>query len=294
MAEQNKVGYVDVPGGKVWYEVTGGGGGGLPLITLHGGPGSTHFGFEPLKALSEDRPVVFYDQLGCGNSDRPDDLSLWTVERFVEELHILRIHLGLDRCHILGHSWGTMLGMDYYLAHPDGILSLVQSSPCISIQRWVEDCNNYRNQLPAEVQAIMAEHEKAGTTGSQEYKDAEKEFNKRHVLRMDPVPEAVLQGRRERGTVVYETMWGPNEFYMTGNLADYDRSGDLHKIGVPALYSCGRFDEAAPDTVNWYAELTPNSEFVVYENSAHMPHWEETSRYISVVRDFLRRNDELA
>ena len=88
MAEQNEAGYVDVPGGKVWYEVLGGGGG-LPLITLHGGPGSTHFGFEPLKALSEDRPVVFYDQLGCGNSDRPDDLSLWTVERFVEELHIL-------------------------------------------------------------------------------------------------------------------------------------------------------------------------------------------------------------
>ena len=238
--------------------------------------------------------MVFYDQLGCGNSDRPDDLSLWTMDRFVQELHLLREYLGFDRCHILGHSWGTMLGMDYYLAHPNGIASLIQSSPCISIERWVADCNNYRKQLPPEVQEVMDKHEAAGTTDSEEYRDAEKEFNKRHVLRLDPVPEAVLKGRRERGKVVYETMWGPNEFYMTGNLADYDRSGDLHKIGVPALYSCGRFDEAAPDTVNWYAELTPNSEFVVYENSAHMPHWEETSRYISVVRDFLRRNDELA
>ena len=291
MVDQSKEGYVDVPGGKIWYEVVGGGGG-SPLITLHGGPGSTHFGFEPLKELGEDRPVIFYDQLGCGNSDRPDDLSLWNMERFVEELHILKNHLGLDKFHILGHSWGTMLGTDYCLTHPDGILSLIQSSPCISIERWVADCNAYRKQLPVEVQAVMDEHEKAGTTESKAYRDAEKEFNKRHVLRLDTVPEAVLKGRRERGKVVYDTMWGPNEFYMTGTLLGYDRSEDLHRLGVPALYSCGRFDEAAPNTVEWYASLTPNSEFVVYENSAHMPHWEDTSRYLSVVRDFLRKVDE--
>ena len=291
MAEQNKEGYVDVPGGKIWYEVVGSGGG-PPLITLHGGPGSTHFGFEPLKALAEDRPVIFYDQLGCGNSDRPDDLSLWNMERFAEELHILKNHLGLDKFHILGHSWGTMLGTDYCLTHPDGILSLIQSSPCISIERWVADCNAYRKQLPAEIQAVMDEHEQAETTESEEYRNAEKEFNKRHVLRLDTVPEAVLHGRRERGKVVYDTMWGPNEFYMTGNLVGYDRSGDLHRLGVPALYSCGRFDEAAPNTVEWYASLTPNSEFVVYENSAHMTHWEDTSHYLSVVRGFLRKVDE--
>ena len=113
VAERNKEGYVDVPGGKIWYEIVGGGNG-LPLITLHGGPGSTHFGFEPLKALAEDRSVVFYDQLGCGNSDRPDDASLWKVERFVEELHILRDALGLDRCHILGHSWGISQDVKHF------------------------------------------------------------------------------------------------------------------------------------------------------------------------------------
>ena len=146
MAKQTKEGYVDVPGGKVWYEVLGDGDG-LPLITLHGGPGSTHFGLEPLQALADDRPVVFYDQLGCGNSDRPDDPSLWRVERFVEELHILKDALGLDQFHILGHSWGTMLGTDYYLTHPEGIVSLIQSSPCISIPKRLEDCNSYRKQV---------------------------------------------------------------------------------------------------------------------------------------------------
>ena len=290
MTTKIKEGHVNVPGGKVWYEVLGEGGG-LPLVTLHGGPGSTHFGFEPLRELADDRPVVFYDQLGCGNSDRPDDLSLWRVERFVEELRLLIGALGWDKFHILGHSWGTMLGTDYYLAHPNGVASLILSSPCISIARWLEDCNAYRKQLPPEVQAVMSKHESAGTTDSEEYKDAVKEFNSRHVMRMDPVPDAVAKGRQERGAVVYETMWGPSEFFMNGNLKGYDRSGDLHRISVPTLYSCGRVDEAAPGTVEWYSSLTPNSEFVVYENSAHMPQWEETERYVGVVRDFLKRAD---
>ena len=285
-----KEGYVDVPGGRVWYEIVGDGDR-TPMIILHGGPGSTHFGMEPLRALSDDRPVVFYDQLGCGSSDRPDDLSLWRTERFVDELHMLRKSLRLDRVHILGHSWGTMLAMDYYLAHPDRIVSLVMSSPCISIERWVADCAEYRGRLPAEVQEVLDRHEAAGTTDSEEYAEATEEFNKRHVFRLDPLPEAVARGRKERGRVVYETMWGPNEFYMTGNLRGYDRSGRLGEIDVPTLFSCGRVDEAAPSTTEWYHSLTPDSEFVVYENSAHMPMWEETDRYVSVVRDFLRRAD---
>ena len=293
MTQQTNTGYVNVSGGKVWYEVVGAGDS-IPLITLHGGPGSTHFGLEPLKALAQDRPVVFYDQLGCGNSDRPEDLSLWHVDRFVEELRILKEVLGFDKVHILGHSWGTMLGTDYYLAHPQGIVSLIQSSPCISIPRWIADCNTYRQQLPADVQAVMDSHEAAGTIDSAEYQDAEKEFNKRHVMRLDPVPEAVAIGRQQRGRVVYNTMWGPNEFFMDGNLKGYDRSSDLHRISVPTLYSCGRFDEAAPATVEWYASLTPNAMFVVYEQSAHMPYWEETDRYISVVSDFLRLADQAA
>jgi proline iminopeptidase len=288
MAMASKEGFVEVPGGKVWYEVVGDGPG-LPLITLHGGPGSTHYGLEPLKALADARPVIFYDQLGCGSSDRPDDLSLWTTERFVEELHLLRKELGLDRTHILGHSWGTMLGVDYYLTHPEGVQSLIMSSPCISIEKWIEDCNRYRSQLPLDVQEAMDRNEAAGTTDSDEYRKAEDVFTRRHVRRIDPMPPAMLKGRATRSAIVYETMWGPSEFYMTGNLKGYDRSADLHKISVPTLYSCGRVDEAAPDTVKWYASLTPTAEFVVYENSAHMAYWEETDRYLSVVRDFLAK-----
>ena len=285
---QTREGYVDVAGGRVWYQVVGDSDT-IPLLTLHGGPGGTHHSFEPLAALSDERPVVFYDQLGCGKSDRPDDTSLWRVVRFVEELALLRSALGLDRVHILGHSWGTMLALEYYLTKPDGVESIVMSSPCISIPRWVEDCDEYRAQLPANVRDTLERHEREGTIDSAEYKEATEEFNRRHVMRLDPLPDNMVRARQGRGHVEYQTMWGPNEFYVTGNLKDYDSSGRLGEIDVPVLYSCGRVDEATPRTTEWFHSLTPGSEFVVYEHSAHMPHLEETERYLSVVRDFISR-----
>lgn len=286
---KKREGYVNAPGGRVWYKIVGGGNR-IPLIALHGGPGSTHWGMTPLEALADERPVVLYDQLGCGKSDRPDDVSLWRVERFVEELHQLRQQLRLNRAHILGHSWGTMLAMDYYLAHPNGVVSLVMSSPCISIPRWLDDCASYIRQLPIEVQETLDRHQRAGTIDSEEYQRAVDEFYRRHVRRLDPLPEALIKARESRGEIVYATMWGPNEFYMVGgNLIDYDRSDRLGEIKVPTLFSCGRVDEAAPGTTEWYHSLTPGSEFVVYEHSAHLPQWEETERYVSVVRAFLRR-----
>jgi pimeloyl-ACP methyl ester carboxylesterase len=123
-----KEGYVNVTGGKVWYEIVGSGDA-IPLIVLHGGPGFTHDYLEPLGALCKERPVVFYDQLGAGKSDRPHDKSLWTVDHFVKELAQLRTALGLKRVHILGHSSGTVLLTDYALTQPQGVVSVIFSAP---------------------------------------------------------------------------------------------------------------------------------------------------------------------
>ena len=280
--------YIEVTGGRVWYEIIGDGPG-LPLITLHGGPGSSHFGLEPLKALGADRPIVFYDQLGCGNSDRPDDPELWHIDRFVDELLELITSLGFKQFHILGHSWGTMLATDYYLSHPKGITSLIFSSPCLSVPLWLADCNRYRVQLPNSIKRTLEYHETNGSTDSEDYRNATKEFNKRHVLRLETPPLPVIKGRENRGAQVYKTMWGDNEFFMDGNLKDYDRTDRLSSFKIPTLYSCGRFDEASPDTVKIYSDLTPTSEFHVYENSAHMPHWEDPDEYLATVREFLIR-----
>src|SRR5262249_10200477 len=116
-------GKVAVEGGNVWYRIVGADKPGVPLLILHGGPGIPHDYLEPLDALANERPVVFYDQLGCGNSDRPKDKSLWTIEQFVDELAKVRAALKLDRVHILGHSWGTILAVEYMLKQKrDGVV----------------------------------------------------------------------------------------------------------------------------------------------------------------------------
>ena len=281
-------GLIDVTGGKVWYRIAGSGGS-VPLMVLHGGPGYPHDDLEALDSLSDQRPVVYYDQLGCGRSDRPDDLSLWKAPRFVEELGQVRSALGLDRVHILGHSWGSMLATDYALTQPEGLVGLILASPPISVPRWLEDAEKLKATLPVEVQEAIAKHEAAGTVDSQEYQGATKEFNKRFVCRLDPLPEVMVKAEASFGKVVYETMWGPTEFYMTGNLADYDRTGRLKEIKAPTLFTCGRYDEATPESTAWYHSLLPGSEIAILEHSAHMTHLEETERYIGIVRNFLDR-----
>jgi len=291
MINMTSEGHISVPGGQVWYQVVGSGDN-VPLLTLHGGPGFPHNYLKPLENLSNDRPVVFYDQLGCGNSDRPEEPTLWRSERFVEELAKVRQELKLERVHILGHSWGSMLATDYALTQPDGIVSLILASPPLSIPRFLADMETYRKNLPTEVQEVLDRNEAAGTIDSEEYEAAVTEFYRRHLCRLDPWPEVLEQTMAGAGLQVYHTMWGPNEFLMTGNLANYDSTSCLGEIAIPTLLTCGRNDEASPDTTAWYQSLIPQAEIAIFEHSTHMPHLEETELYLQVVRDFLHGIDQ--
>ena len=226
-------GFVMVTGGPVWYQVTGTGDG-LPLLALHGGPGSTSCGFAALDPLGSERPLIRYDQLGTGRSGRPADLSLWTVERFVEELHAVRRQLGLERLHLLGHSWGGSLAAAYVLEKgTEGIVSLTLSSPLLSTPLWLADANLLRAQLPEEVQRTLSAHETAGTTDSEEYEAAAEVFYERHVYGGEKPPEAEACAGAPWNPVIYEHMWGPTEFYATGSLLDFDVTGRLHEIDIP-------------------------------------------------------------
>jgi proline iminopeptidase len=283
----SKEGFLDVEGGKVWYRIDGNSEG-VPVITLHGGPGGAHIGMEPLaSALAPERPVLLYDQLGCGASDRPEDTSLWTTERFVRELASLREQLGLTEVHLLGHSWGTMLLADYLLTEPKGVKSAIFSSPCLSATRWIQDADTYRLQLPSEVQEVLRACEANGTTDSDEYRAAEEVYTRRHVCRIERTPEQKARRKAAFGEGVYNTMWGPSEFHATGNLKDYDRTHQLHKLTVPALFTCGAYDEASPASTKYYHSLLPGSAFHIFENSAHSPIVEEPEAYFSVMRNFL-------
>ncbi|ANU10835.1 proline iminopeptidase [Planococcus antarcticus DSM 14505] len=283
-------GYIPVTGGKVWYQVSGDGPG-IPLLVLHGGPGGKSSDSDPLCQLGTDRPVIHFDQLGCGKSDRPTNTELWTVERYVEELRQVIDALKLEEVHILGHSWGTMLAASYLLGKPDGVRSIIFSGPALDAQRWERDQRNYLKQLPQDIQDTIEQSEQEGTTDSAEYNKAMMAFYKRHMCRVDPWPKEMEEDMEEMNQQIYNFMWGASEFTVTGTLKNFDVTGRLHEITIPTLFTCGRFDEATPEATEYYVGFVPNAEFHVFENSSHMPGIEEPKAYVAMVREWLNRQE---
>jgi len=291
-----KEGFVSFRGYKVWYRVVGDreAPGKLPLLCLHGGPGATHDYLEPLEALvATERRVIFYDQLGAGNSDHPHNPSLWTVPLFVEELGVVRQALGLERVHILGQSWGGMLGMEYALTQPAGLVSLIVADSPASMPQWVAEANRLRAELPSDIQATLLKHEAAGTTDAPAYQEAMLVFYRRHVCRLDPWPDCLNRTfeKLSQDPEVYNTMNGPSEFHVIGVIKDWDIVERLGEIQVPTLVISGRYDEATPAIAETVHRGIPGSEWVVFEQSAHTPHLEETERYLQVVASFLDRRE---
>ncbi len=282
-------GYLEVPGGQVWYRVVGEGG--IPLLCLHGGPGFTHYYLEPLEDLAEGRRVIFYDQLGCGNSDRPSDLSLWSVERFVEELATVREALDLDRLHLFGSSWGGMLAMQYVLDRRPELESLILCGSPASIPRWIEDCGELLAGEPPEVRETIRHHEENGFTACPEYAAAILGFYKKHVCRMDPWPEGLERSFAEAGYEVYNTMNGPSEFTVTGTIKNWDVTDRLGEIEVPTLLTGGRYDECRPAHLEDMHRRIPNSELVIIEDASHLCFAEQREEYMRVAGDFLDRTE---
>lgn len=287
-------GFVSFHGYNVWYRTVGDRDepGKLPLICLHGGPGAPHDYLEPLEAMAvTGRRVILYDQLGCGNSDQPHNPSMWTVDLFVEEIDVVRRALGLERVHILGHSWGGMLAMEYALTQPSGLASLVVADSPASMSQWVSEANRLRAELPPEVQQTLLEHEAAGTVDSPEYQEATMVFYRRHLCRLDPFPECVNRTFEKLGQnpEVYHTMNGPSEFHIIGALKEWNIVSRLAEIRVPTLVIGGRYDEATPAITETVHRGIPGSEWVIFENSSHLPHVEESERYLQVLGEFLNR-----
>jgi proline iminopeptidase len=286
----SREGTLAVPGGRIWYQVVGGGtAGAVPLVTVHGGPGAIHDYLAPLAGLADERPVVFYDQLGAGRSERPDDTRLWRNDRFVAELGRVVDALAVDRVHLLGHSYGTVLAATYALQQPRRLAGLVLTGPCLSSPGYAAGLAPLRAALPATARAALDRHEAAGTTDSEEYTAATTVFYRRHMCRLDPWPEALVRSFEQLNPVVYGTMWGPSEFVLTGVHKDDDLTDRLAAVAVPTLFTCGRHDLTRPEETTRFQRLVPGAELAIFEGSSHMPHLEEPERYLAVVRDFLRR-----
>ena len=283
--------YVDVPGGRVWVNVVGGG----PrptLLVLHGGPGAGHDYLESLGDLAVDRPVVFYDQLGCGRSDKPDNPALWTVSRSVAEIEAVRRALGLTWCHLYGHSWGGWLAIEYLLRRSRGVKSAVLASTSGSAPQFVEGTRYLRTLLPADVQLVLDFYEAKGDFTAPEYLDAVGVFYQNFLCRLDPYPEPLLRtvANLDRNQV-YATMNGPNEFVMTGNLASWDRTSQLCQVRTPVLLTRGRYDEFAEACTDTLQQHLPCTKRVEFPRSAHMAMWEDRRDYMNALASFLSDSD---
>jgi proline-specific peptidase len=286
-------GHVGFEGHRTWYRVVGEreDPGRLPLLCLHGGPGATWHHMEPYAELAEGRRVIFYDQLGCGNSSlsEPQDPSMWTTELFVREVAAVRDALGLDRCHVIGHSWGGMLGMAYAITRPDGLASLVVESSPPSVPLWLKELDRLRADLPPDVESVLRRHEADGTTDSEEYERTMMAFYDRHVCRVRPWPDWLQ--RTFDGVAanpeVYNAMNGPSEFHVIGPLKDFDITGDLGRIEVPTLLFCGEFDEVTRDTVAPAHAAIRGSSFFVMQGCSHMSQAERPEATLGLVRGWL-------
>ena len=283
-------GYIQIKGGKVWYSVSGQDKRTAPIIVLHGGPAASHYYMEPLRGLAAERPVILYDQLGCGKSDRSKDKSFWTIEHYTEELDDIRKELGLERLHILGQSWGAMVAVDYMLTrNPKGVISLILSSPSLSVSRWHNDCRRLISEMREKDRKIIMDSEASGNFNSVAYRLAMFAFYRKHLCRLTLWPACVIKTFMNAGKDVYNYMWGPSEFTITGTLKNYERAERLKDIKTPALFTCGRYDEASPESTEYYHRMMPGSEFVIFEGASHMHHVEKTQLYLDTVRSFINR-----
>jgi proline iminopeptidase len=278
-----------VDGGRIWYRVVGSGNA-TPAILLHGGPGYSSFYVRSLEGLSADRPVVRYDQLGSGKSDRITDTAMFNIAHFVRELDSLRAHLGYDKVHLVGHSWGTILGLEYYRAHPEHIMSLTLMSSAIDIPTWEKNANRLVKTLPDSMQKAIATRSAEKNYKAPDYQAALGEFYGKYVWRrpvqaeLDSLMATVNEG-------IYNYMQGPSEFTITGTLKTYDATPFLKSVKVPVLFTVGEFDEADPPTVKRQAQMTPGAKYAVIPGAAHIVSWDNPDETNRVIREFLKSVD---
>ncbi len=288
-------GYMPFLGYQTYYRIVGENTKKPPLVLLHGGPGSGHNYFEVLDILSEldDRQLIMYDQIGCGNSYVEGRNDLWHKETWLDELDALRDHLHLDIIHLLGQSWGGMLLLEY-ICHRNakGIQSIILSSTLPSSSLWAKEQQKLIQQLPQEMQDAINYATSTGNYNNPKYIEAEKEYMLLHCSGevTEDSPEC-LKRPMKKNKDVYVTAWGPNEFTPLGNLKDYDVTNELKGITIPSLIISGENDLCTPGVAGYMHEHIPNSSWELFEGCRHMCFVEDNDKYIKLLKNWLNQND---
>lgn len=278
-----------VTGGDIWYRVTGTPEG-IPVVLIHGGPGMSSYYLKPFEDLGSDRQVIRYDQLGGGKSDKITDTSMFNIGHFVRELDSIRSHLGVQQWHVFGHSWGTILALEYYRGHKEHCASIIFGSPVFDLPAYAQHAKALLATLPDSLQRAVTKAEAARTYDDPGYQNALGQFYALYVYR-HPVPADMDSTFATMNAGIYMYMQGPSEFTITGTLKDYDATSFLPEISVPTLFTAGEFDEAGPELVRGFAAKVPNARYVQFPGSGHITCWDAREENVRVVRDFLRSVD---
>jgi len=289
-------GYMPFRGYQTYYRIVGSlQSSKIPLLLLHGGPGSTHNYFEGFDQFSEQtgRPVIMYDQLGCGRSSMPDEPQLWRAETWVAELQALRKYLQLSRVHLLGQSWGGMLAIIYGCDYqPQGLQSLILASTLSSAQLWAQEQHRMIRLMSSTDQDAIATAECQNDFSGRAYQMANQHFMEEHAA--GPITETdpeFLRRPKQSGRVAYQTAWGPNEYCPTGTLANYDYTRQLSQLRVPTLITSGTDDLCTPLIAKTMFDQLPNAEWTLFAHSRHMAFIDETSSYFERLREWLADHD---
>lgn len=290
-------GYIPFLCGKTYYRIVGGAYQKTPLLLLHGGPGSTHNSLELLDEIAciSKRPVIAYDQIGCGKSSLDGShKELYNASTWVKELVNIREKLNLDEVHILGHSWGGMLNIIYNCQmQPQGVKSMILSSTLSSASLWDKETHRLVKYLPQKDQDAIKKAEEENDYSSLEFKLANLRYMKMTVSDIDfsssLTPEC-LKLEKKRGEEAYETAWGPSEFKPLGNLSDYEYTSRLSSITCPVLLLSGSDDESTPlQNKLMYDSLTNATlkKWHLFSPARHMTYFEKRDEYLKTVRAFL-------
>jgi len=279
-----------VQGGRIWYKVSGTGTG-TPVMLIHGGPGMGSFYLKSMEGLGVDRPVVRYDQLGAGKSDRLTDTTLMVISRYVEELDSLRRALKYDKVFLNGNSWGTIVAIEYYKAHPDHVTGMIFSGEAFDITAAEKEINKAVALLSDSAQKAFAQYNKDKNLEAPAYKAAIDEFYATNVFRR-PVKADLDSMFSMVGMEQYRYFQGENETMVVGTLKGYSAMSLLPTIKVPVLMTTGEFDELGPKLIEQHSKLIPGAKFIMYKDAAHATQWDAAEQSVKDAREFLKGADK--
>lgn len=268
----------------------------IKLLLLNGGPGMSHEYFECMESFlpKEGIEFIYYDQLGTGFSDNPNDTTMWDFPRYVEEVEQVRValHLNKDNFYLLGHSWGGILGMQYALKYQQNMKGLIVSNMMASCPKYGEYSKVLEKQMKPEVLKTIKELEAKKDYANPKYMELlMANFYNQHILRksVNEWPEPVTRSMGRLNSSLYITMQGPSELGISGKLTNWDVSKELKNITIPTLVVGAKYDTMDPEYMKWMATQFPKGNYLYCANGSHMSLYDDQQTYMNGLIDFLKK-----